>query len=67
MTTTLPTIAKEAVSIEIGGTAIPLRTQDPSLHRLVKLVFQSACEFASVVPVRHLVFVPDQLVWDIIR
>jgi hypothetical protein len=33
---------------------------------LVKLVFQSACEFASLVPIRRLVFVPDQRVWDII-
>jgi hypothetical protein len=34
---------------------------------LVKLVFQSACEFASLVPMQRLVFVPDQRVWDIIR
>jgi hypothetical protein len=34
---------------------------------LVKLVFQSACEFASLVPIQRLVFVPDQRVWDIIR
>ncbi|HTA49687.1 MAG TPA: hypothetical protein VK930_09560, partial [Verrucomicrobiae bacterium] len=34
---------------------------------LVKLVFQSACEFASLVPIRRLVFVPDHRVWDIIR
>jgi hypothetical protein len=34
---------------------------------LVELVFQSACEFASLVPIRRLVFVPDQRVWDIIR
>jgi hypothetical protein len=33
---------------------------------LVELVFQAACEFASLVPVRRLVFVPDQRVWDII-
>lgn len=33
---------------------------------LVKLVFQSACQFANVVPMRRLVFVPDQRVWDII-
>ena len=37
---------------------------DPAL---VKLVFQSACEFASLIPIRRLVFVPDQRVWDIIR
>jgi hypothetical protein len=34
---------------------------------LVGFVFQSACEFASLVPVLRLVFVPDQRVWDIIR
>jgi hypothetical protein len=34
---------------------------------LVKLVFQSACEFAGSVPIHRLVFVPDQRVWDIIR
>jgi len=34
---------------------------------LVKLVFQSACEFASVVPMHRLVFVPDCRVWDIIH
>jgi hypothetical protein len=34
---------------------------------LVKLVFQSACEFASLVPMHRLVFVPDQRVWDMIR
>jgi hypothetical protein len=33
---------------------------------LVKLVFQSACEFASLVPIHRLVFVPDQRVWEII-
>ena len=36
---------------------------DPSL---VKLVFQAACEFASLVPIRRLVFVPDRRVWDLI-
>lgn len=34
---------------------------------LVKLVFQSACEFASLVPIHRLIFVPDPRVWDIIR
>jgi hypothetical protein len=34
---------------------------------LVKLIFQSACEFAALVPVHRLVFVPDQRVWDIIH
>ena len=37
---------------------------DPSL---VEVVFQAACEFASLVPIRRLVFVPDHRVWDIIR
>jgi len=37
---------------------------DPAL---VKLLFQSACEFASLVPIHRLVFVPDQRVWDLIR
>lgn len=36
MTTTLPTTAKEAVSIEIGGMAIALRTDDPSFQRLIE-------------------------------
>ncbi len=35
-------------------------------RELVKLVFQSACEFASLIPMHRLVFVPDQRVWDII-
>jgi hypothetical protein len=34
---------------------------------LVELVFQAVCEFASLVPIRRLIFVPDQRVWDIIR
>jgi hypothetical protein len=34
---------------------------------LVKHVFDAACEFASLVPIHRLVFVPDQRVWDIIR
>ena len=33
---------------------------------MVKLVFQSACEFAEKVPVRRLCFVPDQRVWEMI-
>jgi hypothetical protein len=36
-------------------------------RELVKLVFQSACDFASLVPMRRLVFVPDQRVWALIR
>lgn len=34
---------------------------------LVKLVFQSACEFASSIPIQRLVFFPDQRVWELIR
>jgi hypothetical protein len=37
---------------------------DPAL---VEVVFQAACEFASLVPIRRLMFVPDHRVWDIIR
>jgi hypothetical protein len=37
---------------------------DPAL---VELVFQSAYEFASVVPIQRLAFFPDQRVWDLIR
>lgn len=37
---------------------------DPAL---VELVFQSACEFAKSVPIKRLVFFPDQRVWDLIR
>jgi hypothetical protein len=35
-------------------------------RELVNLVFQSACEFASRVPVYRLAFVPDSRVWDMI-
>ena len=38
--------------------------QDPEL---VKLVFHAACQFVSLVPVRRLIFVPDERVWEIIR
>jgi hypothetical protein len=34
---------------------------------LVNLVFRSACEFVEQVPVRRLIFVPDERVWEIIR
>ena len=37
---------------------------DPAL---VELVFQSAYEFASVVPIQQLTFFPDQRVWEQIR
>ena len=36
-------------------------------RELVDLVFRSACEFVEQVPVRRLVFVPDQRVWEMIR
>ena len=38
--------------------------EDPEL---VSLVFRSACEFVEQVPVRRLIFVPDERVWEIIR
>jgi hypothetical protein len=34
---------------------------------LVSLVFRSECEFVEKVPVRRLIFVPDERVWEIIR
>jgi len=37
--------------------------EDPEL---VKLVFQSACEFVARVPLRRLTFTPDQRVWEMI-
>jgi hypothetical protein len=36
MTTTFPTAGNEAVSIEIGGMPITLRTHDPSFRRLIE-------------------------------
>src|SRR5581483_7240496 len=38
--------------------------EDPAL---VKVIFDSACEFAAKVAIRRLVFVPDGRVWDLIR
>jgi hypothetical protein len=38
--------------------------EDPEL---VSLVFRSACEFVEKVPVRRLIFVPDERVWEIVR
>jgi hypothetical protein len=35
-------------------------------HQLVSKVFESACQFVSKVPVRRLIFFPDERVWDII-
>jgi hypothetical protein len=37
---------------------------DPAL---VELVFQSACEFVTAVPIKRLTFFPDERVWDLIR
>jgi hypothetical protein len=37
---------------------------DPAM---VKTIFDSACTFVEVVPVRRLTFYPDQRVWDIIQ
>jgi hypothetical protein len=34
---------------------------------LVNLVFRSACEFVEWVPVRRLIFVPEERVWEIIK
>jgi hypothetical protein len=56
----------------VGGTEATQRllrnilffAEDPEL---VQLVFQSACEFVSLVPIHRLVFVPDATVWEIIR
>ena len=56
-----PVSATEAVQRLLRN--ILFFADDPSL---VKLVFQAACEFASLVPIRRLVFVPDQRVWDLI-
>lgn len=36
-------------------------------RELVDLVFRSACQFVEQVPVRRLIFVPDQRVWEMIR
>jgi hypothetical protein len=33
---------------------------------LVRLVFQSACDFVATVPVFQLSFYPDQRVWELI-
>jgi len=35
-------------------------------NELVQKVFRSACEFVERVPVRRLIFVPDERVWEII-
>jgi hypothetical protein len=60
-------------SIELIPTAEAIRrllrnilffADDPAL---VELVFQSACEFVSSVPIQRLTFFPDQRVWDLIR
>jgi hypothetical protein len=37
--------------------------EDPEL---VKAVFRSACDFVEGVPVRRLIFTPDERVWELI-
>ena len=34
---------------------------------LVKMVFQTVCDFVKNVPVRRLIFTPDQRVWELVR
>jgi hypothetical protein len=36
-------------------------------EELVRLVFQSASDFVSRVPVRRLVFEPDPRVWELVK
>jgi hypothetical protein len=54
--------AAEAVRLLLRN--ILFFAKDPEL---VSLVFRSACEFVEKVPVRRLIFVPDERVWEIIR
>ncbi len=54
--------AAEAVRLLLRN--ILFFAEDPEL---VSLVFRSACEFVEKVPVRRLIFVPDQSVWQIVR
>ncbi|MGA8491036.1 MAG: hypothetical protein WB711_11465 [Terriglobales bacterium] len=54
----------EADAIRLLLRNILFFAEDPEL---VSLVFRSACEFVEKVPVRRLVFVPDQSVWEIVR
>jgi len=35
-------------------------------QEMVRMVFQSACDFVERVPVKRLIFTPDQRVWDLI-
>ena len=35
-------------------------------REIVKLVFQSACEFVERAPISRLVFAPDARVWEMI-
>jgi hypothetical protein len=54
--------AAEAVRLLLRN--ILFFAEDPEL---VSSVFRSACEFVEKVPVRRLIFVPDERVWEIIR
>jgi len=56
-----PVAASEATRLLLRN--ILFFAEDPEL---VSLVFQSACEFVERVPVRRLIFVPDERVWEMI-
>ncbi len=56
-----PVAAPEAVRLLLRN--ILFFTEDTEL---VSLVFRSACEFVERVPVRRLIFVPDERVWEMI-
>ena len=53
MTTALPTTAEAAVSIEIGGMAIALRTHDPSFRQLIENRYEG---FVGTSPSSHFEF-----------
>jgi hypothetical protein len=36
-------------------------------EEMVRMVFQSACDLVERIPVKRLIFAPDQRVWDLIR
>jgi hypothetical protein len=56
-----PVTGADAVRGLLGN--ILFFARDPEF---VKLVFDSACDFAARVPVRRLTFVPDASVWELI-
>jgi hypothetical protein len=57
-----PVAAADAIRLLLRN--ILFFAEDPEL---VNLVFRSACEFVERIPVRRLIFVPDERVWEIIR